>query len=1098
MDVVATWLHAVGLGEHAAAFAQQRIQPDQLRALSDADLRELGLPIGDRIRLRRALALMDRFPAGTGPVERRPLTVTFIDLVDSTGLAARLEPEDLLDAMRQYRTACIDAVLRFGGHVAQFLGDGVVAYFCYPVAHDDDPERGVHAALEAVAAVARLRAPDGTSLAARAGVATGKVLMGDLFAATDDGPSQALGSTPNLAARLQALAPPGGVIVAADTAAKLHGRFPLQDHGARTLHGLADPLRLYRVLGASPWGGHRRRQPLANVDFVDREAEQARLHARWEEALAGSGGVALVRGEAGIGKSRLVQRFLATRAGRERSIVLSVQASPYHVDSPLQPVVALLRGLADAPEREPADALRRIRLLLRLNATGRQEPDGVAALADLLDLAGPREEALLAHVTPAQLKQLTMEVLAVGVGRVARRSPLVLVVEDAHWLDPTTLELLDKVIADASDSPLLVLLTARENFVPPDAGGWPRAEILDLEGLAPDQALRLFTAICGETASPELGRNVAERTGGVPLFIEECARVLAEAGDQASAAAEVPATIQECLAAQLDRASSAKAVAQAAAVWGQESLLAAQLAEILKMSDAAVTDALAKLEAAKVLQRRHEHRQEVWSFRHSLLREATYDSLLRGPRQELHDRICATLTPGGEPALIAHHLVEAGRPAESVPYFLAAARRSAARSALRETVRLLRRGLAALDGLPVAAQSLDQRLELLAILGPAVCSLEGYGSVEAQSLYEQAVELAAGGMPKEAHFAIRWGWWRVSRDFHIHRERAGALYADARSRRDRDLLLQAHHCNWASRLFQGDLHGCTAHVRAGLRIYDPERHVQHAMLYGNHDAKACAHGNLAQALWQRGRAAEALAEEGRSLAWARELGHLGSTVHALDLALTHRAYRRVPGEVRTVSGALRGLAEEHGFRDHRARCQILDGWAMSQGGDAFSGAPHAAEGLKVLRELSTAEDFPLFCCLVAEAWTAAGAADRALAELTAACREFETIGLRVWLAEVWRMVGELTLQTGHAAEMAAAEAFATAWRIADEQGAHRLALRAALAAARLAGCMGGLGEAMAVLQRERLAVADGEAGAADLREADALLARRLAPTGSPR
>lgn len=1093
MDVVATWLHAVGLGEHAAAFAHQRIQPDQLRSLSDADLRELGLPIGDRIRLRRALATTDRFPATISTVERRPLTVAFVDLVDSTGLAARLEPEDLLDAMRQYRTACIDAVLRFGGHVAQFLGDGVVAYFCYPIAHDDDPERGVHAALQAVAAVARLRMPDGALLAARAGVATGKVLIGDLFTAPangqDVGPSQALGSTPNLAARLQAFAPPGGVLVAADTAAKLHGRFPLQDLGPQSLHGMAAPLRIYQVLAAPPWGGHRRRENRANIDFVDREAEQSRLHALWQEALAGRGGVALLRGEAGIGKSRLVQRFLATRACRERSIVFAAQGSPYHIDSPLQPVAAALRGLTPGAEANPERTLRRIRRLLRLIGTNQQERASVAALADLLELGGTREESLLSDVMPAQLKQLTMNGLALSVARVARHTPLILVVEDAHWLDPTSLELLDRIVADAAGNPLLVLLTAREGFVAPAEAGWSQAVTLELEGLDPEHALRLFTAICGETASPQIGRNVAARTGGVPLFIEECARVLAEGGAH-GVVAEVPATIQECLAAQLDRASSAKTVAQAAAVWGQESLLASQLAAILKMSHTEVTEALAKLEAARVLLRRQEHRQEVWSFRHSLLREATYDTLLRERRQELHARVAKALPPGGEPALTAHHLVEAGNHAESVPYFLAAARRTAARSGLRETVRLLQRGLAALDSLPPAAQSSEQRLELMALLGPAVCSLEGHASTHAQTLYENAVELARSGAPTDAHFAIRWGWWRVSVDFQVHRERAGALYADARSRRDRDLLVQAHHCNWATRLFQGDLHGCTAHIRAGLRIYDPERHPQHAMLYGNHDAKACAHGNWAQALWQRGHASDALAEEERSLAWARELGHLGSIVHTLDLALTHRAYRRDPHEVLSVASALRALADEHGFRDHRARCQILDGWAMSCRGEASAGAALAAEGLKTLRELSTAEDFPLFCCLVAEARTAAGAPEQALAELTAARDEFEAIGLRVWLSEVWRMVGDLTLQTTHQAEPSAAEAYESARSIAVKQKAHRLALRAALASARLAGRLGGLEEAKSALAKARAAVADGEAGAADIAEADALLGYR--------
>jgi class 3 adenylate cyclase len=323
------WLHEAGLGDHAAAFRAHCIAPQQLSALTDAELHELGLPLGDRIRFRQALASIE--PART-VAERRPLTVAFFDLVDSTGLAERVEPEDLIDTLRRYHHACIGPILRYGGQVARFLGDGILAYFCYPVAHEDDPERAVRAALEAVAAVSRLTASDGAPLAARAGIATGRVVTGALFdgpaTAVIGEPNQALGTTPNLAARLQALAPPGGVVIAAETAGRLGGGCALEDLGLISLRGFAAPVRVFRALAELPCRGRPKRGGARAGGFVGREAELALLHTRWASALAGRGGAVAVVGEAGIGKSRLARRFVTTRAARGASATFTVSASP--------------------------------------------------------------------------------------------------------------------------------------------------------------------------------------------------------------------------------------------------------------------------------------------------------------------------------------------------------------------------------------------------------------------------------------------------------------------------------------------------------------------------------------------------------------------------------------------------------------------------------------------------------------------------------------------------------------------------------------------------------------------------------------------------
>lgn len=1094
------WLHEAGLGRHAAAFRAERIAPGQLTALTDAELRELGLTLGDRIRFRQALARTSFERGRTDTVaERRPLTVAFFDLVDSTGLAERLDAEDLVATLRRYHEACIGPILRYGGQVAQYLGDGILAQFCYPVAHEDDPERAVRAALDAVAAVSRLTAPDGTSLAARVGIATGLVVAGALFdspeAPARGEPNQALGTTPNLAARLQALAPPAGIVVAAGTARKLRGSFILDDLGPRTLRGFSAPVQAFRVIAERPRSARPRRGAPRLAGFVGRTAELALLHARWEAALAGHGGVVTVRGEAGIGKSRLARRFVATRRNRGASVAFALFASPFHVDEPLQPVIAALQGLVSQDDGRGPDRLDWLRRVLLLGHAGADDEARFAALADLLGLAGEREAALLDGITPGRLRTLTLEALVTAMVRVERTRPLLLLIEDAHWLDPTTLDFVERVAAELGGRRVLVLLTAREEFSPA-ADVWAGTTFLELRGLPEPEAAQLFAALSGE--DPDLtpiGRDLAARTAGVPLFVEEFAHAVRERSSSLTASSgvpEIPSSLHECLAARLDRSGAAKGVAQAAAVLGEDDLQVELLASVAGLPPAAVAEALPGLAAAGVLQRRHDPDGDAWSFRHALLREAAYDSLLRERRRALHSRAADALAGTAEHAVVAHHLCEAGRLGESVPRFLAAAQRSLARSALLEAVHLLRRGLGAIDALPSSAAKHEKRLELMAHLGPALIGLNGPGSPEAQALYADAMALARSLPARAEFFPIFWGWWRLShvRDFHERRARAAWLYAEARSRGSSGLLMQAHHCNWGSLFLQGDFSGCEQHAREGLAIYHEGDHRDHASLYGNHDAKVCGHAHRALLYWQRGLSRAAAEEEVLALEWAERLRHVGSVLHALEYATTHRAYCRDPDEVWAANERMCALAEDHGFAEYRARCRIFRGWAMGMRGEAREGAVLAAEGLAMEREMNTADDLALFHCLVAETWDRAGEPERALGELVAAREEFERIGLRYWLPEVWRTIGELTLRVDPRAVAQARAAYAEAGRIGEEQGASRLALRAALSAARLAVSSGSdRAAAAARLAAARARVTEIEAGAADAWEADVLAIR---------
>jgi predicted ATPase len=750
------------------------------------------------------------------------------------------------------------------------------------------------------------------------------------------------------------------------------------------------------------------------------------------------------------------------------------------------PVAVALRGLVHSSNTVAPDALRRLRRLLQFDKANTLEEARVAALAELLGFAGEHESARLGSATPSRLKELTLDALVAGAAQTALVRPLVILIEDAHWLDPTTLELVERVIAEASTRRILVLLTARDEFLVPANPAWATITTLELRGLQESEATQLFAASCGGAAPARIGRDVAARTGGVPLFVEEFASAVVKYGECEEVS--IPATLYECLAARLDRAGPAKGVAQAAAVLGQNCMSAAPVALVAGLPESIVAESLSRLEAVGVMERRHDVQGRSWSFRHALLRESAYDSLLRDRRRILHSRAADALVNEAEPALLARHLSEAGRAAESVPHFLSAARRSLARSSLQEAIRLLRRGLAALESLPRDVVSQERRLELMALLGPALIGLNGPGSPEVHTLYTEAVALAGSLPPREEHFPIFWGWWRLShvRDFDESRARAAWLYTEAREKGDRGLLLQAHHCNWAALHHQGDLWGSAQHVREGLAIYREDEHGGHASLYGNHDAKVCAHAHHALGLWQRGLAQAAEVEEAHSLAWAQHLGHVGSVLHALEVAMVHRSYRHNPEEVRAAADRLWALAEEQGYNHYRTRCGIFHGWAMAMLGDAAKGASVAAESLANEREVNTADDFAVFQCLVAEAWAAAGQQDRALTELTAACTDFESIGLYHWLPEVWRMIGDLTLQVDAQAAAKAAQAYAKAEHLAGQQGAHRLALRAAIGGARLALLMGERPVAARLItMMER--VVDVEPGATDLHEAEALM-----------
>lgn len=1099
------WLRSIALDQHYAAFRDHGITIDQVAHLTEEDLRELGLNIGDRKRFRRAVASLNvpGAPQLGAPVviertraERRPLTIMFVDLVNSTELGELSEAEDLLETIRLYREFAGGAIRRVGGMIGRLVGDGILAYFCYPVATENDPERAVHAALEIVEGIGVLETPTGAQLGVRIGIATGQVIVSDLFAGGASDINTIVGSTANLASRLQSFAPSGGIVIAQETYARVSSRFNCEDLGRREIRGFARPHNAWRVLGEVSHLSGTYRTPTRLTPFFNRQIELETVVERWHRAIAGEASTVLVVGDAGIGKSRLIEHFLAAHVDKSARVMHFV-GSALHEDSVLYPVIAYLRLVARIDLGDPREIqLEKLRSsLVGDDATKR---DVLPLLAELVGI--PSEAPIVPVQSPEQLRERILSALVEQLLMLARDRRLCVVLEDLHWLDPTSRELLARLMESNAGLPIMILLTARSGFEAP----WmarPSTTLVPLVPLSPGDVVDMVQSLFTDRDIPaNLSNLIVRRTDGVPLFVEEVARALLQSNtlddlssDDAGLPDQViPASLRESLMARLDRSGVAKEIAQIAAVIGRRAR-SDVLAAVAGVSDDALHQPLAALHDAGVLIKEFVGGGEGYTFTHALLRDAAYDSLLRDDRRRLHLRVARVLvalepqTLEQQPELLAMHLTEANEPVEAAPHWLEAARRSLARNALTEATRLLKRGVDALEKLEATEEVKRVRLQLSGLLGPALIGLRGPGSPEAQALYSNAYALCSE-MPNEpSHFPIYWGWWRVSQGFRTWLQRSDAILRRAIALDNPEFLLQAHHSNWASHYHAGDFARCCEHIEAGLAIYESGDYRHHAGLYGNHDPKVCAHGELAQLLWMQGRPHSAFASEATALQWAEALNHHGTRVHASDTSLLHRVYRRDYAEVFSRSGELVTFTSANAMSDHRSKGLIFRGWITAVTGDPEEGLRTLQEGLAHQRSGAAREDFPVYLCLLAEAQMARGRPDLAAGELTQAIKEFDQLGLHSWRPEVLRMLGEATLAEDPTAFDEADTLFREAARIADQQGVAMLRLRVAVSAARLDLQVDRIHEGLQQLTASIAAIAEEDDGP-DLKEARSLVA----------
>ncbi len=784
MDI-GTWLRALDVERYEQAFRDNDVDAAVLPNLTADDLIGLGVAsIGHRRKMLAAIACLHATestptpPPGERPdiagpdlarrsdAERRQLTVMFCDLVGSTALSGKLDPEDLGGLIRAYQGQCAKVVERWGGHLAKYMGDGVLAYFGWPTAHEDDPERAVRAGLELVESVADQTTPDGNALAVRVGIATGLVMVGDLIGAGASLEQTVVGETPNLAARLQGLAESGTVVVADDTRRLLRGAFQLDNIGAHTLKGFDAPVTAWRVSGEAAAESRFEAQVQEPTLLVGRDDEVEILDRRWQRARGGEGQVVLIVGEAGIGKSRLAAT-LREHMADARHVRLTYQCSPHHAETAFHPVIRQLEHAASIrPEQDRAERLGRLKALLRSSGDAAEEP--VRLLASLLSI--PLEP--VAKLDGHELKERTLRTLLMQVERLASSGPVLMLLEDLHWADLSTLELLDRLVERVEPLPVLVLLTARPGFVAP----WTdqaHVTLLTLNRIGRRESRTLSEALVGEgSISDDLIEEITIRSDGIPLFIEELTRTVLETrradGQLATGSGPpgVPASLQDSLMARLDRLGTGKPVAQVAAAIGRD-FTPEMLEPICGLPRGELDRAFDELASAGVLIRRGtSHASYV--FKHALVQDAAYNSLLLGSRRQLHQRIAEALGErlAEEPALLAHHWEGAQDFSQALKYRLVAGDRALARSAMQDANAQYWRAVELLRKLP---DSEDTRRQHLATILALVRSIGEFWQNDADraralSHIDRAIEIAtnsndAAALARlKAFKAERWGF----------------------------------------------------------------------------------------------------------------------------------------------------------------------------------------------------------------------------------------------------------------------------------------------------------------------------------------------------
>ena len=1073
MQQVMEWLQSLGLSEYADRFAENDIDFSILPELTDQDLEKIGVTsLGHRRKILKAIAALNgptaaaAAPAAPPPApkpaavtapelrvalaevagERRYLTVMFCDLVGSTSISAQLDAEEWRDLVGAYLDAASAAVTEMGGHVAKKLGDGLMALFGYPVAYENDAERAARAALAIQRALAELNrkniATGKPELAARIGLETGPGVV--------DAAGEIYGDVANVAARVQSLAEPGAVLVTARVQRQVAGLFVAEERGTQTLKGAPEPTALFRLVRAS--GGGRRSAQRNLTPLVGRDDEMAMLMRRWERARQGDGQLVMIVGEPGLGKSRLLEEFDARLSDTPHTWV-EWSCSQLLQNTPLHPIAEWGRqrfGGADVPGE------RRLAELESSLAQVKLDPaENVPLVAPLLDIPLPKER--IPTLAAEELRRRQLAALTNWVIASARTQPLVLAFEDLHWADPTTLDVLRGIAERGARVPLFIVATTRPEFRPP----WGMRSHHSTLSLAPLDRQQVRDMVAELSARHALARDVVEdvaaRTGGVPLFVEEVTRLLLERGEQGGGIQAIPPTLQQSLMARLDRLGPAREVAQVGSVIGR-GFSYGLLRDVAGMEDAALQHALERLAEADILLVQGLPPESDYRFKHALIQDAAYENLLKSRRQILHRRVAEILrdrfaaTAAAEPEALAYHFTQAGMTDAAIEWWGKAGDHALRRSANQEAMAHLTAGLAQLIQLPEDQERAKLELALQAMLGKASMAAKGYASPEAIRAFSRAHELCAEFGSDSNIFPVLFGVWlfELTRAHHDDAGRTAVEFLErTRLIGDAGDRAAAHFSMAVSGVHLGDLPRALLHSEEAIRYFGDMKDPDATAFEYGVELGAASYAYSAWCLWLLGQVDQALQFGNRALAISTDMQHVYTRARGLYWNSALHAYRREWPIVEERAAAAISVAKEHGFSMVVAVSRIMQVSAKAMQDPRVEFAAEIREALAAYHATGARFQSTYHLILLAQTMIACGRYDEAFQSLREAAALAEKTGERYVEAEIHRLEGNLLLKQAGCGSAAGERCYLMALEVARAQQARSLELRASSDLARL-------------------------------------------------
>ena len=1079
------WLRSLDLEEYEAAFHKNHIDEVVLPNLTAEDLRDLGVgSIGHRRKLLDAIALLRgdaeakaKAPPPKTPsvpkssqdtAERRQVTVMFCDLVGSTALSGRMDPEDLREVISAYQKCVAETAQRFGGFVAKYMGDGVLVYFGYPQAHEDDADRSVRAGLEVIQAVGGLKSS--VPLRTRVGIGTGVVVVGDLIGSGESQERGIVGDTPNVAARLQGIAEPNTVVIAESTRKLLGNLFDVEDLGPQDLKGIGGAVRAWAVLRpASVESRFEALHASGLTELVGREEELDLLLRRWTKAKTGEGQVVLLSGEAGIGKSRLTAGLLERLAG-EPHTRLRYFCSPQHTDSALYPVMGQMERAAEFAHGDTAQVkLDKLDALLGRTSTSKQD---AALFAGMLSLKDDGRYPTL-DLTPEQRRQRTLEALVSQTEALARANPVLMIFEDAHWADPTSLEVFSRVVDRIATLRVLLIVTFRPEFEPPWVGR-PHVTALTLNRLTVREIDAMIDSVVGNKPIPVgIRQDIVERADGIPLFVEEMTKAVLEAESEGAAIQNaaaippsvlaVPASLQASLMARLDRLGPAKEVAQIGAAIGRE-FSHALLSAVVSKPEAEFAPALDRLLAAGLLFRQGVPPNATYLFKHALVQDVAYGTLLREPRRALHARIADVLESQfaeiaeSQPELLARHYTEAGVTEKAARLWGKAGSRSLARSAFKEAAEQLTRAISQTATLSHTPTSRREDIRLHAALRNVLVHLKGYAAPESKAalertrlLVEQAERLEEPAEDPLLLFSLLNGLWTaniVSFNGDAACGLATEFLTRAESQNVAGPVADGYRLVGTSLLMTGDIEGGRARLDRGIELRDPMEQNPLLATIGA-DAKVVMLGFRSVALWLLGYPKAAHADTDQALSRAREITPVGTLMHTLSWTIFVRVLCGHYAAASALVEELAALANEKDTSFWRAWGMMNKGWLVGLTGKASDAVKVISSGIAAWRATDATMCVPFYSSSLAMAYAQLGQFEDAQRTMREAITSTERTKERWFEAEVHRIAGEIALKSPRLGADKAAVHFQHALSVARQQQAKSWELRAAMSMARL-------------------------------------------------